>query len=31
VDGFRFLLMLDGGEPADSPAFVTAIPPWREG
>jgi hypothetical protein len=29
--GFRFLLMLDDGEPADAAMFVTAIPTWREG
>jgi hypothetical protein len=31
VDGFCFALMLEDGEPADPPAFVTAIPTWNEG
>jgi len=31
VTGFKFLLMLRGGEPADPAAFVTAVPNWRVG
>lgn len=29
--GFRFVLMLENGEPADPAAFLTAIPTWRVG
>lgn len=29
--GFRFLLMLEDGEPADPPAYLTAIPSWKPG
>jgi hypothetical protein len=29
--GFRFLLVLEDGEAADPPAYLTAIPSWREG
>ena len=29
--GFRYLLVLDDGEPADPAAFNTAVPDWREG
>ena len=29
--GFRLLLVLEGGEAADPPAYLTAIPDWKEG
>jgi hypothetical protein len=29
--GFRFLLVHPDGEPADPPAFLTAIPSWKPG
>jgi hypothetical protein len=31
VSGYCFALLLEGGEPADPPGFLTAIPGWREG
>jgi hypothetical protein len=31
VSGFRYLLALENGEPADPPGFVTAVPDWRPG
>jgi hypothetical protein len=31
VTGFRYLLALENGEPADPAAFVTAVPDWRAG
>jgi hypothetical protein len=31
VSGFKFLLMLRGGEPPDPACFVTAVPNWHEG
>jgi len=31
VSGFKFLLMLRGGEPPDAAAFVTAVPNWSVG
>ena len=29
--GFRYLLLLENGEPADPAVFVTASPQWEEG
>jgi len=29
--GFRFLLVHPDGEPADPPAYLTAIPSWKPG
>jgi hypothetical protein len=29
--GFRYLLVLEDGEAADPPAFLTAIPEWKPG
>jgi hypothetical protein len=29
--GFRFLLVFEDGEPADPPAFLTALPNWKTG
>jgi hypothetical protein len=31
VDGFRYLLAFENGEPADPAAFVTVVPDWRPG
>ena len=31
MSGFRYVLYLPDGEPADPAMFVTAIPSWREG
>jgi hypothetical protein len=31
VSGYCFALLVEGGQPADPPGFLTAIPEWREG
>jgi hypothetical protein len=31
VSGYCFALLVEGGEPADPPGFLTAIPEWRAG
>lgn len=29
--GFRYLLVLEDGEPADPAAYLTAVPTWKPG
>jgi hypothetical protein len=31
MNGYRFLLVLEDGEPADPPAFITVLPEWHPG
>ena len=31
MSGFRYLLAVEDGEPADPAVFVTAVPDWRPG